>query len=187
LDIILSHRVCRASISISSKSRPRHLLWFQSPRYESPGRSRFLQQRTNGHFLSFQVQTEGAALSYPEYAPGTAPVPVRNHQTARDRPGMRQPTRAKQKTSHIDGASRKREPHYNVQIAPRRTSRVMGLRAMRPSFRLLWIDDTILLSRGTSLYLLLKIIKALAIAAVSEIRLTVQARGFLVKGSSGDC
>jgi hypothetical protein len=60
----------------------------------------------------------------------------------------------------------------------------MGLRAMRPSFRLLSIDDTILLSRGKA-FSVAQNHQGIAIAGLLEIRLTVQGRAFLVKGRAG--
>jgi hypothetical protein len=74
------------------------------------------------------------------------------------------------KTGHVDGASRKREPHDNVQDGAQKNFPSNGFAGHTPSFRLSWIEDTILLSRGTSLYLLLRIIRTLAFPPTFEIR-----------------
>jgi len=74
------------------------------------------------------------------------------------------------KTRHVDGASRKREPHDNVQDGAQKNFPSNGFAGHTPSFRLSWIEDTILLSRGTSLYLLLRIIRTLAFPPMFEIR-----------------
>jgi hypothetical protein len=69
------------------------------------------------------------------------------------------------KTGHVHRARRKREPHDNVQDGAQKNFPSNGFAGHTPSFRLLWIDNTIFLIRRTNRFLLLKIIKALAIPA----------------------
>ena len=75
------------------------------------------------------------------------------------------PSSSQAKTGHVNGASRKREPHDNVQDRAQKNFPSNGFAGHTPSFRLSWIDDTISLSRGTRPFLLLKIIRSLAIPA----------------------
>ena len=55
--------------------------------------------------------------------------------------------------------------HDNVQDGAQKNFPSNGFAGHTPLVPLVWIEDTILLSRGTSLYLLLKITMALAIPA----------------------